>query len=217
MSPLPSPAPACCCARVLAPLTPAAAPADRFALLIEVLCRAIAARVGRGLAGPLIILIVVRLRRMAGRFASLTARRQAAPAANGPAAPRRRRAARAGLPPARLPRGFGWLVRLVPQAAAGAAQLQHLLTDPEMAALIAAAPQAGRILRPLCRMLGVRPPPGPLTPPLRPRAPQPLRPASSGRAPPAAAPPPRPPTPRRLATKWMPRCRLPACLPPFPA
>ncbi len=50
-------------------------------------------------------------------------------------------------------------MRLVPGAAAGAAQLQTLLTEPEMAALTAAAPQMGRLLRPLCRMLGVTAPP----------------------------------------------------------
>jgi hypothetical protein len=32
------------------------------------------------------------------------------------------------------------------------------MADPEMAQLVAAAPQAGRILRPLCRMLRVRRP-----------------------------------------------------------
>ncbi|MBV8095775.1 MAG: hypothetical protein JOY71_02935 [Acetobacteraceae bacterium] len=61
-----------------------------------------------------------------------------------------------GLPPARLPSGFGWLIRLVPGAAIYGSQLQHLLADPEMAALLADLPQAGRILRPLCRMLAIR-------------------------------------------------------------
>jgi hypothetical protein len=37
--------------------------------------------------------------------------------------------------------------------------LQELLADPDMAALVAAAAQAGRILRPLCRMLNAEPPP----------------------------------------------------------
>ncbi|MBV8522612.1 MAG: hypothetical protein JOY71_10905 [Acetobacteraceae bacterium] len=37
--------------------------------------------------------------------------------------------------------------------------MQYLLADPEMAALLADVPQAGRILRPLCRMLGIRPEP----------------------------------------------------------
>ncbi len=83
-------------------------------------------------------------------------------------------------------------MRLVPQTASGASQLQHLLAEPEMAALIAAAPQMGRILRPLCRMLGVRPPPGLRAPPPA-RAPAPASPAAAAvraldtapRAPPA--------------------------------
>ncbi|MBV8095574.1 MAG: hypothetical protein JO110_20555 [Acetobacteraceae bacterium] len=62
-----------------------------------------------------------------------------------------------GLPqPFRLPGGFGWLIRLVPGAAAYAGQVEHLLADAEMAALLAEVPQAGRILRPLCRMLAIR-------------------------------------------------------------
>ncbi len=180
-------------------------PAERFARLIDGLCRAVAARSGRGLAGPLIVLIWSRLRRIAARFALLAGRirdgRLAAPAAR-----RRHRAApRPPAPRPRLPRGVAWLVRLVPEAAASGAQLQHLLADPEMAALIAAAaPQMRRILGPLCRMLKIRPPPGPLTPSPRPRAPAPPRPASSGLAPPAGAPPTGPPAPRYLPPAWPP-------------
>ena len=177
-----------------------AAPAESFARLIDRLCRAVAARGGRGrLAGPLILLVWARLRRIAARFARLAARAQAgAPLA----APRRPASPRpGGPPPARLPRGFAWLVRLVPEAASGASQLQHLLAAPEMAELLAAAPQAGRLLRPLCRMLGVRPPPparslssgrpqaGPVgpPPPVRPAAPS--RPTVRPRPPPVAARP----------------------------
>ncbi len=55
-----------------------------------------------------------------------------------------------------LPRRFGWLVALGGHHAAGfGSQLQHVLAAPEMAALLAASPQAGRILRPLCRALAV--------------------------------------------------------------
>jgi hypothetical protein len=71
----------------------------------------------------------------------------------------RRTRARRPAPP-RLSRAFAWLVRRVPQAAAHGSQLQQLLADPAMAALLTQTPQLGRILRPLCRMLGVPPPPG---------------------------------------------------------
>jgi hypothetical protein len=55
-----------------------------------------------------------------------------------------------------LPQRFGWLVGLVGHEAAGrASQLAHLLTEPEMVALVRDVPQARRILSPLCRMLGV--------------------------------------------------------------
>ena len=55
-----------------------------------------------------------------------------------------------------LPRRFGWLVVAGKHEAAGyASQLEHLLAEPEMAALLDAAPQARRILRPLCRALAI--------------------------------------------------------------
>ncbi len=145
---------------------PPAAPglADRFALIMGGLCRAAAARIAADRsAGPLLILIWGRLRRMTARFASLAARAQA-----GPLPPPRRRAAGPGAPRTRqrpLPGSFAWLVRLVPEAACFGGQLQHLLSDPEMAALLQAAPQAARILRPLCRMLAIRVDPSVVPPP----------------------------------------------------
>ena len=55
-----------------------------------------------------------------------------------------------------LPQGQAWLVRALGYEAAGyGSQLQALLTDPEMQAVLAGLPVAGRILRPICRMLGV--------------------------------------------------------------
>ena len=43
------------------------------------------------------------------------------------------------------------------EAAGYGSQLAALLAEPELQALLLAAPAAGRILRPLCRMLGVEP------------------------------------------------------------
>ena len=54
--------------------------------------------------------------------------------------------------------------------AAAGSQLAYLLTDPEMLAILRASPLLVRMLRPLCRMLGVvlpaefRPPPPPPKP-----------------------------------------------------
>ncbi len=192
------------------PPTAPPAPAERFGLLIEGLCRAIAARsaVSR-LAAPLLLLLWPRLRRMAARFARLAARFRAG---RLPARPAARRPGRSGPPPQPLPKTSAWLVRLVPAAAAQAAQLQHLLADPELAALLAAAPQAGRVLRPLCRMLGVAPP-GPPAPPRPPRA----APAAPAQASPAASPPLRRPGRGRSGAGWVPRTRLFVWRPPPPA
>jgi hypothetical protein len=69
---------------------------------------------------------------------------------------------------------FGWHV------GNHACLLETLLKDPEMAALIAAAPQLGRLLRPLCRALGRDPGAAKLPPqpprPKQPRKPRPRRP-----------------------------------------
>ncbi len=198
---------------MLAPLTIPADPAERFARLVAALCRAVAAGHGRGIPGPLVLLVWSRLRRMAVRFARLAARVRAG-ALPARAAPRR--PGRSGPPPPPLPRKSGWLISLVPQAAASASQLQHLLADPEMAALVAAAPQMGRILRPLCRMLGVVPPPGLCSErrpaPARPRPAAP-RPEAPRPAPPAAEPEPRPPKPAWLRRSGLPGRRRPL---PFP-
>ncbi|HEX3347752.1 MAG TPA: hypothetical protein VHS58_06580, partial [Acetobacteraceae bacterium] len=73
----------------------------------------------------------------------------------------------------RLPRRFGCLVALVPGDAVGfGLNLVQLLAEPEMQALLKAAPQLHRMLRPLCRMLAAQPSPE-LLPPLPPRVPKP--------------------------------------------
>jgi len=62
---------------------------------------------------------------------------------------------RAGL--ARIwPSRFGWLLKAAAHhAAVYHGQLRVILETPEMVELLIAAPQAARILRPLCRMLAV--------------------------------------------------------------
>ena len=53
-----------------------------------------------------------------------------------------------------FPTGRNWLThRLGYEAAAYGGQLRHLLTEAECVAFLEACPQAGRILRPLLRML----------------------------------------------------------------
>ena len=68
---------------------------------------------------------------------------------------------KAGRGPA-LPHRFGWLVQAGGhRAAAFGSQLQAVLNTQEMSALLAASPQAGRLLRPLCRALAVELPASP--------------------------------------------------------
>ena len=184
-------------------LTSPSSATDRFALLIEALCESVAASHARGLAGPVIVLIWGRLRRMAARFAAAAIipaapRRASSPARSRPAPSRPGAEARP-----RLPGGFGWLIRLSPAAACHGGQLQRLLADPEMAALLAATPRMGRLLRPLCRMLAVKPPPGLLAPTNRAR-----RPATRAAPGEAATPAPSPIRPSRAA------CRNPYRRPP---
>ena len=192
--------------------SPLPAPADRFASILDGLCRAVAVHAHRNaLARPLLVLFYSHLRRMVVRLANLAvrvrngtlpARRRPCAASSRPASPRPARVPR----PPRLPRGFAWVPRLVPEANGYASQLRHLLAEPEMAALLAAAPQAGRILRPLCRMLGIRPLPGPLAPP----------PAAAGTPPGTAVPAPPPEPPPRPAPLGVPSPGPRICGPPHP-
>jgi hypothetical protein len=155
--------------------TPPAPPglAETFRLIIGGLCEAVARRIAADrTAGPFILLIVARLRRIARRFAALAARVQA-----GKLKPPRHRTPKPRPPrerPPGLPRSFGWLIRFVPyEAACFGSQLQHQFSQPEMMALLEVAPQAGRILRPLCRMLQIDLPPA-LRLPARPPRPPPI-------------------------------------------
>ena len=168
--------------------TPCSALSARLPGIIDLLYRATAARLERpgkpGLAGPMILLICGYLGRLRARCLRLAARIEAGRATpNCPTRPRARPAR--PRPPQPLPRARGWLVRLVPEAASGGSHLRYLLAEPEMQALLAAAPQAGRLLRPLCRMLGVDPPPAIAKPPPRP--------ATIAASPPPPAPPAHPP------------------------
>ena len=94
-----------------------------------------------------------------------------------------------------LPRAWAWLVRKIGYRAAGyGAQLQYLLDDPAMLAVIVAAPTAGRTLRPFCRLLGVTLPAVLQLPPRKrkPHSPQ-ARPAQPRPKPPRPKPPVIPP------------------------
>src|SRR5574337_1582279 len=140
---------------------------DRFAFIVKGLRDMVADRGGRRLiTGALVLLIWTRLGRIAEKFAVL-AERVRAGTLPAPAPARTRAVTALASPRAPRPKpehdtGFAWLIRLGGYHAAGfGSQFQHLLSDPEMVALISAAPQQmGRLLRPLCWMLGIKPSPG---------------------------------------------------------
>jgi hypothetical protein len=142
------------------PTPPPCPPAERFVALLMEVTRAVASRTGWALTLTLIALIATRLRGIKWRFLRLAARLDAG--TYKPRVPLEKPADRPRPAPPRdpLPRTFGWLRPLIPETVAFAGQLDALLRDPDMAALMAAAPAPmRRPIRSLCRMLGVRPPP----------------------------------------------------------
>ena len=133
---------------------------------LSTVIRALRGEVGgwglRGLLSQALVMLLYRrlggicgqMERLAARFQAgrLWRRAACADVAGRVVADGRLRAGTARIWPGR----FGWLVRLVAYQAAGyGSQLRVILGRPEMVALLVAAPQAVRILRPLCRMLAV--------------------------------------------------------------
>ena len=182
-------------------------PAECFATLIAWLTRSVGAMSGGDRLSYLLIgQIVERLRGIKQRFVRLAARIGAGRYARRVVTPHRRAAGPRRPNP--LPRTYGWLVPLVPDAVAFGAQLEDLFRDPAMATLMQTAPASlARPLRSLCRMLGVTPPPILATP---------ARSASRS----AVRPPPPPPAPPAAPTS---RSTTPAAIvpaqahgPPFP-
>jgi hypothetical protein len=185
--------------------TPLLRPApERFVGVLLCLCRAVVAQTGWGLSLHLIAAIVSRIQRIKHRFARLAARIEAGSyAPRSVAAPESKAAGqRRPPPPNKLPNFPGWLLPLETSAAACRGQLEALLQDAEMVALMAAAPAAmARVLRPLCRMLALD-----------------LPPALATRASQADPPPDSPPTaPTRAAPPRRPPPSRPAAPPPLPA
>ena len=184
--------------------------AARFAAIVHALCAAVArrgaagafageavrlSRRGTAFANPhaLTVLLWSRLQRAIARFTRLAAGAPPPRKRKTPARPARARSA------PDLPRRRGWLLAPVPEATAAASQLCAFLAEPETRALLAAEPRLGRILRPLCRTLGILLP-APQSRARRPRAPV---------TPVAAEPPARPHRPARPGTYPLRRPRAP--------
>ncbi|MCC6719713.1 MAG: hypothetical protein IT555_17665 [Acetobacteraceae bacterium] len=160
-----------------------------FTAIIAALRVAIGTHVGRHPAqAPLLNHACDYLSRAMQRFQRLFARWRAG-------TPIRARTARPRHPAAprttpRFPTANAWLTARVGYTAAGhGSQLQYLLATPEAADFIREVPQAGRLLRPLCHMLGIAPAPLGLALPPAPPRPRRIR----QRRP----PPPEPATPYR--------------------
>jgi len=116
----------------------------------------------RGLLNQVLVMLLYRrLGGICGKMERLAARFQAGRLwRSGPRAVSAERVEVDGRPRVAqmrvLPCRFGWLVWLASYQAAGyGSQLRTILGQPEMVALLLAAPQAARILRPVCRMLAV--------------------------------------------------------------
>lgn len=134
--------------------------------VISALRERVAAWGGRGLLpSVLVVMLYRRLGEIGRRIGLMLVRLQAGQTVRrGMAGGRGDGAAAGAAASARVigcgiwPTQFGWLVRAALHEAAGlGGQLRLVLQQPEMVALLAAAPQAQRVLRPLCRALAIEP------------------------------------------------------------
>jgi hypothetical protein len=144
-------------------VTPATASLpDRFICLMEGLMNDVHLEVCWGWVPiPLIKLLWRRLRRMKHRFASIMARLEAGTLPPPGSARRPRSPDKPSRQPRSpgLPHRYGWLSMTIDRAFLRSWDLEEILDDPEMAEKLADAPQLGSVLRPACRMLGIKPPP----------------------------------------------------------
>ena len=140
-------------------------PSDRFNSLIEGMFSDVATvATNPWCPANLVELMMIklvwrRLRRMSRRFAAIMARLRAGTLAQ--AATRPEGAARpAASPRAERPsQRSGWVIYAISWFLWNRHyELDELLEAPEMVAQVAEAPQLGGVLRPLCRMLAVKPP-----------------------------------------------------------
>ena len=148
---------------------------------------------------PLLMALWSRVGRMSQRFERLYLRWQTGTLPKP-------RASRAGRPRSEKPREKSpfpsrraWLLTSTRETAAAHGQLEYFLTQPGLADFLAAVPQAARILRPLCQMLGNACPMLGTLDANEPRPPRvrPIRARSIRAARPKSPKPPRPPKPPR--------------------
>ena len=157
---------------------------------------------------PLLLPLRALLRRLARQFAALCARAEAGTLR---ASPRRKRGKPMvqrytwPRPPRALPSGYMWMTKLAGWTCPGGGYIYTLvLEDPEMAALIEAAPQVKRMLRSIlwATCLRQREMPAILRLPKRVRAPRPRAPRAAAPAIPGSTRPVSPRWPYRPSCKW---------------
>ena len=171
-----------------------------FALVVNGIC-AIVARHAHAVAALAVVLSQVywRIARRIGRLDRLVQRWHAgtlpAPRIRAARAPRPVEIRPAETRPAapRPPESHAMLLRLAQPTAQFRSHLETFLERPDTRALVRAAPQAGRILRPLCRILAIALPEYLRLPPRARPDPPPAAAAATKPSPPP--PPPPPPTP----------------------
>ena len=149
---------------------------SRFAWMMEWLSKMMAAEAhARRVDGPVTVAAWARFQRLGQRFAALAAQWQAGTLPE--AKPMRVRAAVVRVAKPRVPGliswGVNWFRKLFPDTATPlAGGLNQLVEgDADVKALAAATPEAGRILRPMCHMVGLKVP-AYLRLPKRPRGPR---------------------------------------------
>lgn len=141
------------------PTPPLQPPAERFAIVLSCLSKAVMARTGWSLTLQLISQIVERIRGIKQRFRRIAAQLQAGTYVPRESGRRRSPSVRKPRQPNKLPHQAGWFLKLLPEAMGLRSQLDSLLRDPEMVALLEAAPTAmRRAIRSICHMLRIPPP-----------------------------------------------------------
>jgi hypothetical protein len=131
--------------------------AQRYAYGFNGLCGAIAQRASENRAlTAVLMLLYSRLRKTLVRLDRLAVRWQAGEEMRPRAGKPRAKSTEPKAPVLRLPTRQMWLTKILQPVAWQILQwssaVTQLLDDPEVKALVAAAPQAGRLLRPLCRL-----------------------------------------------------------------
>ncbi len=186
-------------------------PAERLILFLASLCEAIYHCPSSRTAGPLLGLLWRRLVRLHTRFAAILAR--ADQPSRPPATPRATPRSATPTPPPLMKKplgSFAALFRLLPDYNRYRGELEQLLAEPDTAALLQAKPQLHRMVRPLCRLLRLKPPAFPKPP--QAAQPEPALSSASLIATQTARSPerPPPPTPGPAPSCWHPPADPPA-------